>query len=96
MESNCKAHIPLAIVFQWLPNASESDTDNMKSTWPMRKFCVGDPTPPVLHLLALGVGVGGNANFSVRIRGNANFSIFRYQHVSIPNAKFLRWGFKAK
>ena len=27
----------------------------MKSTWPMREFCVGDPTRPIFHLFALGV-----------------------------------------
>ena len=26
---------------------------------------VGDPTPPIFHRLALQVGLGGNANFSV-------------------------------
>ena len=31
----------------------------MKSTWPMPAPRVGDPTPPIFHLLALGVGVGG-------------------------------------
>ena len=61
----------------WLPNANESDTNNMKSTWPMREFCVGDPT------------------FSVRVGGNANFSVFRYQHVGIPNAKLWCWGSKS-
>ena len=54
-------------------------------TWPRQRFCVGDPMQPIFHLFVLGVGVGGNANFSVRVGGNANFSIFRYQHVSIPN-----------
>ena len=39
----------------------------------------------------LGVGVGGNANFSARVGGNANFSVFRYQHVAIPNTKLWRW-----
>ena len=47
----------------------------------------GDPKPPVFNLLALGVGVWGNTNFSVRVEDNANFSIFRYQHVGIPNTK---------
>ena len=36
---------------------------------------VGDPMPPIFHLLALGVAVGGNANYGMRIGGNANFSI---------------------
>ena len=26
---------------RWLPNAGESDTNNMKSTWPTQEFCVG-------------------------------------------------------
>ena len=74
----------------------------MKFTCPTPAPRVGDP--PIFHLLALGVGVGGNANFSVCIGGNANFSvcvggnanfsIFRYQHVGIPNAKLWHWGSK--
>ena len=50
----------------------------------MQEFCVGDPTSTIFHLLALGVGVGGNANVSV----------FRYRCVGIPNAKLWRWGSK--
>ena len=30
--------------------------------------------------------------FINRVGGNANFSVFRYQHVGIPNAKLWRWG----
>ena len=55
---------------------------------------VGDLTLPIFHLLALGVGVEGNANFSIHVGGNANFSVFRYRHVGIPNAKLWRWGSK--
>ena len=51
-----------------------------------KKNCAGDPTRPIFHLFALGVGVGEKANFSIRIGGNANFGVFRYQHVGIPNA----------
>ena len=40
--------------------------------------------------------VGSNANLSVHVGGNANFSVFRYQHVGIPNAKLWRWGSKPK
>ena len=36
------------------------------------------------HLFALGVSVGGNANFSVRVGGNAKFS----------NAKLSLWGYR--
>ena len=39
-----------------------------------------------------GFCVEGNANFRVGVGGNANFSIFRYQHVGIGNAKSSRWG----
>ena len=28
------------------------------------------------------------------VGGNANLSVFRYQHVGIPNAKLWRWGSK--
>ena len=62
----------------------------MKSTWPMREFCVGDPMRPIFRLFALGVCVGVNASFSIRIGGNANLSVFKYQHVGIPNAKLSR------
>ena len=63
----------------------------------MKSTC---PTPPIFHLLALGVtqilafALGDNANFSVRVRGNANFDVFRYQHVGISNVKLWRWGSK--
>ena len=43
----------------------------MKSTWPMPAPRVGDSTPPIFHLLALGLAT----NFSVRVGGNANFSM---------------------
>ena len=42
----------------------------MKSTWPTPAPRIGDPMQPIFYLLALGVGVGGNANLSVRIGGN--------------------------
>ena len=78
---------------RWLPNASESDTNNMKSTWPMQEFCIGDPTRPTFHLFTLGVCSVGNANFSFCVGGNANFSVFRYQDVGISNAKLLHSGY---
>ena len=80
--------------WRWLPNADEINTKNMKCTWPMPAPRVGDPTPSIVHLLASGVGVGGNTNFSVCIWGNTDFSVSRYQHVGIPNAKLWRWGSK--
>ena len=49
----------------------------------------------IFHLLAFGVGMGGNTNFSIRVGGNAQFTVFRYQHVGIPNAKLWCWGSKA-
>ena len=64
----------------------------MKCTWPMRKFCIGDPAQPIFHWLTLGFCVGGKANFMSRVGGNANFSVFRYQHVGIPNEKFCVGG----
>ena len=39
----------------WVPNANEMSTNNMKCTWPARKFCVGDPAQPIFHWHALGV-----------------------------------------
>ena len=60
----------------------------MKCTWSTQKNCVGDPTQPIFHWLALGFCIGGKTNFMLRVGGNANFSVFRHQHVGIPNAKF--------
>ena len=68
----------------------------MKCTWPMQKFCVVDPTQPIFHWLALGFCIGGNANIMFCVGGDANFSIFRYQHVGIPNTKVSRWGYYPK
>ena len=48
----------------WLTNANEMDTNNMKSTWPTPAPRIGDPMPHIFHLLTLGVGIGGNTNFS--------------------------------
>ena len=80
----------------WEPNINEIDAINMKSTWPTPVPPVVDPPPPIFHLLTFGTGVVGNANVSVCVGGNANFSVFRYRHVGIPNAKLWRWGSKPK
>ena len=64
----------------------------MKCKRPTGKLHVGDPTQPIFHWLALGFCVGGNAKFMLCVGGNANFSVFRYNHVAIPNAKLWRWG----
>ena len=45
-----------------------------KCTWSTPEFCVGDPTRPIFHLFALGVGIGGNTNFSFLVGGKANFT----------------------
>ena len=50
---------------RWLSNSRRQETNKMKSTWPTPALRVGDPTPPIFHLLVLEVGVGGNANFRV-------------------------------
>ena len=63
----------------------------MKFTGPTREFCVGDPMRPIFTLFALGVCVGGNANFTFRVRSNANLTIFRYQQAGIPNANLSHW-----
>ena len=88
----CKACIPLEIAcYSWLPNANEINTNNIKCTCPIPSPRIGDPTPPIFHLLVLGVGIGVDTNFSVRVGGNANFSVFGYQHVGISNMKLWRW-----
>ena len=38
----------------WVPYVNEIDTNNMKCIWPTQAPMPGDPTPPILHLLALG------------------------------------------
>ena len=40
----------------------------------------------------LGFCIGASTSFETRVWGNTNFSIFRYQHVGIPNAKFSLGG----
>ena len=47
-----------------------------------------DSTQPTFHWVVLGFCVWTNANFKIRSGDNANFSVFRYRHVGIPNAKF--------
>ena len=39
----------------WLPNANEIDTKNMKCTWPMQDPMPGDPKQTIFHWLALGI-----------------------------------------
>ena len=68
----------------------------MESTWPTPAPRVGDPVPPIFHLLALGLGLEGNVNLSLRVRGNTNFSVFRSQHVGIDNWKLWRLGSEPK
>ena len=43
----------------------KSTEKNMKCTWPAPAPRIGDPMPPIFHLLALGVGAGGNTNYRV-------------------------------
>ena len=50
--------------------------------------------PPFGNPVSAPVDVGGNANFRFGVGGNANSSIFRYQHVGMPNVKLWRWGSK--
>ena len=71
----------------WVINANEMSTNNMKSTGPTPAPTPGDPMQPIFHRLALVVHIGGNVNFRFGVGGNTNFSVFRYQHVGIPNAK---------
>ena len=61
----------------------------MECTWPTLKIGIGDPMLLIFHWLMLGFCVGGNTNLIFRIGGNVNFSVFKYQHVGIPNAKWF-------
>ena len=60
----------------------------------MQRFCIGDPTQPIFHRLALGFCIGGNANFIFRVGVMEILVFLRYQHVGIPKAKLWRWGSK--
>ena len=91
---NLIANIQLETGLHWLPNANEINTKSMKCTWPTPGPRVWDPTPPIFHLLTLGVRIGDNTNFSIPIGGKANLSVFTYLHVGIPNAKLWCWGSK--
>ena len=73
---------------------NEINTKKMKCTWPTQRFCIGDPTQPIFHWLTLGFSVGGKANFMFCVGGKVNFSVFRYQHVGIPNVKLWRCEWK--
>ena len=77
---------------RWVTNANEMSTNNMKSTWPTREFCVGDPTRPILHLFGLGVCVGVNANFSVCVGGNTNFWVLDTNMLASPMQNFCVGG----
>ena len=67
---------------RWSPNANEMYMANAKILrW-------GPNATYIFHWLALGFCAGGNAIFMFRAGGNANFSVFRYQHVGIPNTIF--------
>ena len=79
---------------RWLPYANEIDTNNMKCTCPTPAPHIGDPKPFIFYVLALGVCVGSNVNFSIGVGHDENFGICRYQHVGIPNAKLWHWGSK--
>ena len=81
--SRYQAHIPLQTGLAWLPNVNEMGTNNMKTTWPMPEFCVGDPTRPIFHLFMLGVCVGCKANFSFHVEGNANMLVSPTQNSRI-------------
>ena len=46
------------------------------------------PNATYITLTCLGVSCWGYRTFRVHVWDNANFSVFRYQHVGIPNVKF--------
>ena len=58
------------------------------------KFCIEDPTQPILQWLPFGFCVWNNIDFIFCIGGNPNFNVYRYQHVGISNAKLWCWGSK--
>ena len=92
--NNNKACISLDIVFALGTQHDQKRDKQYEIYMPNANLTLVYPTPPVFHLLVLGLGDEGNANFSVRIGANANFSDLRYQHVGIPNARLWHWGSK--
>ena len=60
----------------------------MKYTWPTPE----DPTPPIFHWLASGVGVGGNAKFRFGVGGNANWRVCVGSNMLVSQRKFLASG----
>ena len=46
------------------------------------------PNATYIPLTWVGFPVGANINVKICFGDNANFSVFRYQHVGISNAKF--------
>ena len=82
---------------RWLPNANDMDTNNMKCKCPMRDLCVGDPTQPIFHWLALGFCVGGNANLRVHVGSKIPTCWYPQRKILalgvLPNANPQRQGF---
>ena len=84
-EKNLKPMFYCKLGLHWLPNVNEISTNVMKCTWPMLKFCFGDPKESI-YWLALGFCVGGNANFMFRVGiANTNFHILGADLILIPN-----------
>ena len=70
-----KAHIPQEMGSPLVPNANEIYTKKHEMYMANASILRWDPTQPIFHLLALGVGVGENANFRFGVGENANFSV---------------------
>ena len=67
----------------WLTDANEIDTKNLKSTWPMHKFCIGDQMRPIFLLLALGfaLGVTQILVFTLRVTQNSRVEVIAQRDV---------------
>ena len=63
----------------------------MKCTLPT-PCCIGDPTQPIFHWLALGFCVGGNANFMFLVGGKANFSVILDTNMLVSPTQILALG----
>ena len=89
-----KACIPFDVAFALGTQRDQKRGKQYEIYMPNANPTLANPTPPIFHLLMLGIGDGGNANFSVRVGANTNFSVLRYQHVGIFNASLWHWGSK--
>ena len=86
--SNClKPIFHCKLGLRWLTKANEMSTNNMKSAWPTPAPSIGDPTPPIFHLLPLGGGGG-----SIRVGVTQILAFLDTIMLVFPMQNLWRWG----